>query len=158
MLPGVRPPEAGDQGGGGRPARDDRAGRPWAPPRPGGPAPHVWSRTSAEAGWQQGADAALASPERIGEDEELVAGRRPVEEAFAARRPSRRLLVVPERRAALDQLVLHATALRIPVVEVEGGTLTSLTGFDGHQGVALVVEPRRWATLSRRHGPGAGAR
>jgi len=76
-----------------------------------------------------------------------VAGRRPVEEAFAARRPSRRLLVVPERRAALDQLVLHATALRIPVVEVEGGTLTSLTGFDGHQGVALVVEPRRWATL-----------
>ena len=43
--------------------------------------------------------------------------------------------------------MLHATALRIPVVEVEGGTLTSLTGFDGHQGVALVVEPRRWATL-----------
>ena len=76
-----------------------------------------------------------------------MAGRRPVEEAFAARRPSRRLLVVPERRAALDQLVLHATALRIPVVEVEGGTLTALTGFDGHQGVALVVEPRRWATL-----------
>ena len=32
-------------------------------------------------------------------------------------------------------------------MEVEGGTLTSLTGFDGHQGVALVVEPRRWATL-----------
>ena len=43
--------------------------------------------------------------------------------------------------------MLHATALRIPVVEVEGGTLTSLAGFDGHQGVALVVEPRRWATL-----------
>jgi 23S rRNA (guanosine2251-2'-O)-methyltransferase len=32
-------------------------------------------------------------------------------------------------------------------VEVEGGTLTSLAGFDGHQGVALVVEPRRWATI-----------
>ena len=45
------------------------------------------------------------------------------------------------------QLVLHATTLRIPVVEVEGGTLTALCGFDGHQGVALVVEPRRWATL-----------
>jgi 23S rRNA (guanosine2251-2'-O)-methyltransferase len=44
-------------------------------------------------------------------------------------------------------LVLHATTLRIPVVEVEGGTLTSVSGFDGHQGVALVVEPRRWATL-----------
>ena len=102
----------------------------------------------AETGWRHGPDAHLAPPERIAEDEELVAGRRPVEEAFAARRPSRRLLVVPERRAALDQLVLHATALRIPVVEVEGGTLTSLTGFDGHQGVALVVEPRRWATLN----------
>ena len=43
--------------------------------------------------------------------------------------------------------MLHATTLRIPVVEVEGGTLTSLAGFDGHQGVALVVEPRRWATI-----------
>ena len=83
----------------------------------------------------------------LDEGEELVAGRRPVEEAFAARRPARRLLVVPERRAALEQLVLHATTLRIPVVEVEGGSLTALTGFDGHQGVALVVEPRRWATL-----------
>ena len=76
-----------------------------------------------------------------------MAGRRPVEEAFAARREARRLLVVPERRSALDQLVLHATTLRIPVVEVEGGTITAISGFDGHQGVALVVAPRRWATL-----------
>ena len=107
----------------------------------------MWPRDPSDHGWRHEPDASLAPPERIADDEELVAGRRPVEEAFAARRPSRRLLVVPERRAALDQLVLHATALRIPVVEVEGGTLTSLTGFDGHQGVALVVEPRRWATL-----------
>jgi 23S rRNA (guanosine2251-2'-O)-methyltransferase len=85
--------------------------------------------------------------EELGTDEEIVAGRRPVEEAFAARREAKRLLVVPERRAALDALVLHATALRIPVVEVEGGSLTSLCGFDGHQGVALVVPPRHWATL-----------
>jgi 23S rRNA (guanosine2251-2'-O)-methyltransferase len=83
----------------------------------------------------------------LGEDEEIVAGRRPVEEAFAARREARRLLVVPERRAALDQLVLHATTLRIPVIEVEGGTITAVSGFEGHQGVALVVAPRRWATL-----------
>ena len=76
-----------------------------------------------------------------------MAGRRPVEEAFAARRPSRRLIVVPTRRTALDALVLHATTLRIPVIEVEGGTLTALAGFDGHQGVALVVAPRHWATL-----------
>ena len=32
--------------------------------------------------------------------------------------------------------------MRIPVVEVEGGTLTALAGFDGHQGVALVARPR----------------
>jgi len=85
--------------------------------------------------------------ELLGEDEEIVAGRRPVEEAFVARREARRLLVVPERRSALEQLVLHATTLRIPVIEVEGGTITAVAGFDGHQGVALVVAPRRWATL-----------
>jgi 23S rRNA (guanosine2251-2'-O)-methyltransferase len=76
-----------------------------------------------------------------------VAGRRPVEEAFVARRPAVRLLVVPHRRAALEKLVLHATSLRIPIVEVEGGSLTSLSGFDGHQGVALVVEPRRYVGI-----------
>jgi len=83
----------------------------------------------------------------VGPDDEIVAGRRPVEEAFAARRSARRLLVVPQRREALESLVLHATRLRIPVVEVEGGTLTAVSGFDGHQGVALVVAPRRWASL-----------
>jgi 23S rRNA (guanosine2251-2'-O)-methyltransferase len=69
-----------------------------------------------------------------------------VEEAFVARREARRLLVVPQRRLALEKLVLHAMNLRIPVVEVEGGTLTAVAGFDGHQGIALVVAPRRWAS------------
>jgi len=69
-----------------------------------------------------------------------------VEEAFVARRAAKRLLVVPARRDALERLVLHATSLRIPVVEVEGGTLTAVAGFDGHQGIALVVEPRTFAT------------
>lgn len=76
-----------------------------------------------------------------------MAGRHPVEEAFAAHRPAIRLLVVPERRTALDNLVIHATTLRIPVVEVEGGTLTSLAGFDGHQGVALVAHRRPPASV-----------
>ena len=67
---------------------------------------------------------------------------------FAAGRTAHRLLVVPQRRNALEQLVLHATRLRIPIVEVEGGSLTAIAGFDGHQGVALVVEPRRFATLA----------
>jgi len=75
-----------------------------------------------------------------------VAGRRPVEEAFVARRHAIRLLVVPQRRQALERLVLHATSLRIPIVEVEGGSLTALAGFDGHQGIGLVVPPRRYTT------------
>jgi 23S rRNA (guanosine2251-2'-O)-methyltransferase len=81
------------------------------------------------------------------DDEELIAGRRPVEEAFAAARPARRLLVTPARRQALERIVLHATTLRIPIVEVEGGSLTALAGFDGHQGVAVVVEARRFASM-----------
>ena len=32
-------------------------------------------------------------------------------------------------------------------MEVEGGSLTALAGFDGHQGVAVVVEARRFASL-----------
>lgn len=83
----------------------------------------------------------------LAEGEDVVAGRRPVEEAFAAGREGRRLLVVPQRRAALEGIVVHATRARIPIVEVEGGTLTALLGFDGHQGVALVAAPRRWASL-----------
>ncbi|MEO8463584.1 MAG: 23S rRNA (guanosine(2251)-2'-O)-methyltransferase RlmB [Chloroflexota bacterium] len=92
-------------------------------------------------------NAPVPAAEQLGPDEELVAGRRPVEEAFAARRPALRLLVTPQRRYALEQVVLHATTLRIPIVEVEGGTLTAITGFDGHQGVALVVQPRVFAGL-----------
>jgi 23S rRNA (guanosine2251-2'-O)-methyltransferase len=85
--------------------------------------------------------------ELVGPGEEIVAGRRPVEEAFVARRAAIRLLVVPQRRLPLERLVLHATSLRIPIVEVEGGTLTAAAGFDGHQGIALVVAARRYATL-----------
>src|SRR5439155_741338 len=66
--------------------------------------------------------------EPLGPDEEVVAGRRPVEEAFAARRSAVRLLVTPQRRAALERIVLHATSLRIPIVQVDGlaGALTDL--------------------------------
>jgi 23S rRNA (guanosine2251-2'-O)-methyltransferase len=70
-----------------------------------------------------------------------------VEESFAAGRPARRLLVTPQRRQALEKIVLHATTLRIPIVEVEGGSLTALAGFDGHQGVAVVVDARRFASV-----------
>lgn len=89
---------------------------------------------------------AAPAPE-LEEGEELIAGRRPVEEAFTASRSPRRLLVTPQRRQALEKIVLHATTLRIPIVEVEGGSLTALAGFDGHQGVAVVVEARRFASV-----------
>ena len=72
----------------------------------------------------------------------MIAGRHPVEEAFAARREAIKLLVVPQRRAALQQVVLHATTLRIPIIEVEGALIGQLAGFDGHQGIALVVRRR----------------
>lgn len=112
----------------GRPGGVDRYGRPGLQRDPG-------------------FGSSMPSPAALAEGEELVAGRRPVEEAFVARRPAHRLLVVPQRRAALEKIVLHATNLRIPIVEVEGGSLTALAGFDGHQGVALVVEPRRYAGI-----------
>jgi 23S rRNA (guanosine2251-2'-O)-methyltransferase len=86
-------------------------------------------------------------PVLVEDDAEIIAGRRPVEEALAARRAARRLLVVPQRRDALEALVRQVVRARIPVVEIEGGTLTSLAGFDGHQGIALVVPPRAWASL-----------
>ncbi len=65
-----------------------------------------------------------------------------------AGRQALRLLVTPGRRDALERLVLHATTLRIPVVEIEGGSLTAVTGFDGHQGVALVVLARPQAAVT----------
>ena len=140
------PPRSGPSG------RPDA--RPWRPPSrgPAGAGPRRVSFDRSDR-------PRPVPPPRLelGEDEEIVAGRRPVEEAFAARRAAHRLLVVPERRAALDQLVLHATTLRIPVVEVEGGSLTALCGFDGHQGVALVVERRasgpRWTRCSHAPAP-----
>jgi 23S rRNA (guanosine2251-2'-O)-methyltransferase len=107
------------------------------PSQPGSPAPVRWQRTPSES----------SAGDLLGDAEELVAGRHPVEEAFIARRQGHRLLVVPQRRQALEKLVLHATNLRIPIVEIEGGTLTALAGFDGHQGIALVTDRRQFAGL-----------
>jgi 23S rRNA (guanosine2251-2'-O)-methyltransferase len=124
-----------------RPVRPDyraRSGGYQGPaPRPGVPVPASWARQLNPP-----------PPGLLGEDEELIAGRHPVEEAFIARRKAIRLLVVPQRRQALEKLVLHATNLRIPIVEVEGGTLTSLAGFDGHQGIALITDKRQFAGLN----------
>jgi 23S rRNA (guanosine2251-2'-O)-methyltransferase len=134
-----------------RPAGPER-GRPSGPrsfgvrpdrPRPDYPRPDYPRQTSFNRPGLEPAEAGL-----VESGDEIVAGRRPVEEAFVARREARRLLVVPQRRGALEKIVLHATSLRIPIVEVEGGSLTALTGFDGHQGIALVVAPRRYSSVT----------
>ena len=133
--------------------RTGQPGRPFPPNTPirRGPPRHGAARPSgrppyiAGAGHRQWASRRTISAQIAGlvtAEQELIAGRRPVEEAFAARREAVRLLVVPHRRGALQEVVLHATALRIPVVEVEGAHIGQLAGFDGHQGVALVVVRR----------------
>lgn len=127
---------------------DDEAG-PGPAPRGPRPIPFAPPGRSRDVPWRPRefpARVPAGAVPPIAEGEEVVAGRRPVEEAFVARRKAYRLLVTPQRRQALERIVLHATSLRIPIVELEGGTLTALAGFDGHQGVALVVEARRYAT------------
>lgn len=121
--------------------------RPWVPspgrPSGPGPAPRPWAGPPVRPG-----PVVLPPEASLGEGEEVVAGRHPVEEAFVAGRQALRLLVTPGRRDALERLVLHATTLRIPVIEIEGGSLTAVTGFDGHQGVALVVAARSLAAVA----------
>ena len=143
-VPPARPAPRPFSPPGSRGGRPPYGGHPAGPTRPGQAPrrPEYGHRPDYPRRPESVTDAAVA----LTEDEELVAGRRPVEEAFVARREARRLLVVPQRRLALEKLVLHAMNLRIPVVEVEGGTLTAVAGFDGHQGIALVVAPRRWAS------------
>ena len=113
---------------------------------------HVAARAQVEVGararshlghqlWPAGGELARDQPQRAGRPH--VADH-PAQHVLSGE-PARRLLVVPQRRAALEKIVLHATSLRIPIVEVEGGSLTALSGFDGHQGVALVVEARQFA-------------
>lgn len=76
-----------------------------------------------------------------------IGGRRPVTEALAAGRPARRLLLSasarpsPELRAITDA----ARRLQLPTDRVPADHMTRLAGFDGHQGVLLEVEDRRWA-------------
>ena len=78
-----------------------------------------------------------------------IGGRRPVTEALAAGRPAIRLLLSasakpsPELRAITDA----ARRLHLPADRVPADQLTRLAGFDGHQGVLLEVEERRYAGI-----------
>jgi 23S rRNA (guanosine2251-2'-O)-methyltransferase len=81
---------------------------------------------------------------------EWIGGRRPVAEALAAGREAHRLLVAasakpsPELRAITDA----ARRAGIPTDRVPNDQLTRIAGFDGHQGVALEVGERRWASVA----------
>ena len=94
---------------------------------------------------------------------EWIGGRRPVVEALAAGRPARRLLVARASRPGPELKALLAAARRasVPVETVDPDRVRQLAGFDGHQGVLLEVEERRWSDLpemlgravARRHEP-----
>jgi 23S rRNA (guanosine2251-2'-O)-methyltransferase len=76
-----------------------------------------------------------------------IGGRRPVAEALAAGRAARRLLIARSARPnpELKALRAAAAAASVPVEEMDRDRLGRLAGFDGHQGVLLEVEPRRWS-------------
>jgi 23S rRNA (guanosine2251-2'-O)-methyltransferase len=94
---------------------------------------------------------------------EWIGGRRPVAEALAAGRPAHRLLLSESARPSPELKGLLSAAQRgsVPVERVAGDRIRQLTGFDGHQGVALEVEDRRWSdpseilarAVARRHDP-----
>jgi len=80
---------------------------------------------------------------------EWIGGRRPVVEALAAGRPARRLLVARASRPGPELKALLAAARRasVPIETVDPDRVRQLAGFDGHQGVLLEVEERRWSDL-----------
>jgi 23S rRNA (guanosine2251-2'-O)-methyltransferase len=78
---------------------------------------------------------------------EWIGGRRPVAEALAAGRPAHRLLIARSAKPSPELKALRTAAARaaVPVEEIGREELGRLAGFDGHQGVLLEVELRRWS-------------
>ncbi len=81
---------------------------------------------------------------------ERIGGRRPVAEALAAGRSAHRLLVASSARSSpeLREILTRARAAQIPIETVSPERVAREAGFDGHQGVLLEVEERRWADLT----------
>ncbi|HSM37780.1 MAG TPA: 23S rRNA (guanosine(2251)-2'-O)-methyltransferase RlmB [Candidatus Limnocylindrales bacterium] len=81
---------------------------------------------------------------------EWIGGRRPVAEALAAGRAATRLLVSRTARPnpELKAILAAARAASLLIESVPGDRLGRLAGFEGHQGVLLEVEPRRWSELA----------
>ena len=81
---------------------------------------------------------------------EWIGGRRPVAEALAAGRPAHRLLVSSSARPnpELNALIAGVRQAGVSVQTVSPDRLSRTAGFDGHQGVLLEVEDRRWSDLT----------
>ena len=81
---------------------------------------------------------------------EWIGGRRPVVEALASGRHAVRLLVAHSVRSGpeLNEVLAAARGASVPVESVDANRLRQLAGFDGHQGVLLEVEERRFADLA----------
>ncbi len=81
---------------------------------------------------------------------ERIGGRRPVVEALAAGRPAHRLLVAANARPSpeLKDILARARAAHVPVETLSPDRIARAAGFEGHQGVVLEVEERRWADLA----------
>lgn len=88
-----------------------------------------------------------------------IGGRRPVAEALAAGRRAHRLIVSRTARSSpeLKAILASAREASVPVERLEADRLGRLAGFDGHQGVLLEVEPRRWSDLAEMLGRAAAA-
>ena len=76
-----------------------------------------------------------------------IGGRRPVVEALVSGRVAHRLLVASSARPSpeLKEVLAAARRASLPVERVDGDRLARLAGFEGHQGVLLEVEERRWS-------------
>jgi 23S rRNA (guanosine2251-2'-O)-methyltransferase len=89
-----------------------------------------------------------------------IGGRRPVAEALAAGRHAHRLVLSESVRPNPELKAVLAAARRasVRVEELPPDRLARLAGFDGHQGILLEVESRRWADLSEilAHAASAG--
>jgi 23S rRNA (guanosine2251-2'-O)-methyltransferase len=80
---------------------------------------------------------------------ELLGGRRPVVEALRAGRPARRLWISRTARASpeLAEIEQLARGIGLAPQRVAGDWIRDHAGFEGHQGVLLEVEERRWSDL-----------
>ena len=80
---------------------------------------------------------------------EWIGGRRTVAEALSAGREAHRLIVSASAKPAPDLRAITDAArrIRLPVDRVPADQMTRIAGFDGHQGVLLEVEERRWTDV-----------